>query len=98
MGDARAGRDASRGAYSVAQQRAAIKEAEKGTPAQQALARKVAEAMVAKDYAALKLLIAPSTVKCIGAHQDFLQDRMKRQFQLPMNRKFKLTVTKLPPR
>ena len=71
--------------------------AEKGTPEQQALAHKVADAMVRKDFAAIKLAIAPSTLKCIGTHEDFLQDRIKKQFALPMNRKFKLSITKLPP-
>jgi hypothetical protein len=80
-----------------AKQLAAKKEAEKGTPEQQALARKVAEAMSSKDYAAMEQLVAPSTLKCIGKNKDFLQDRIKRQFALPISRKFKLTVTKLPP-
>ena len=81
----------------TAQQLAAIKKAEKGTPAQQELARKVADAMINKDYGAIKDLIAPSTLKCIGKNQDFLQDRIRRQFELPMNRHFKLTVNQLPP-
>jgi hypothetical protein len=80
-----------------AQQRAAQEAAEKGTPDQQAFARKVANAMSAKDYSAMKELIAPSTLKCIGKNEDYLQDRIKRQFELPINRKFKLRVTKLPP-
>ncbi len=80
-----------------AQQQAAKAAAEKGTPEQQAFAHKVANAMSSKDYAAMKELIAPSTMKCIGKNQDFLQDRIKRQFELPINRKFKLKVTKLPP-
>ena len=75
---------------------AAIKKAEKGTPDQQAFARKVADAMDSKDFAAMKQLIAPSTLKCIGKNEDFLQDRIKRLFALPINRKFKLTVTTLP--
>jgi hypothetical protein len=79
-----------------AAQRAAMLAAEKGTPEQQEFARKMADAMVSKDYAALKLLIAPSALKCIGKHDDFLQDRMKRQFALPMSRKFKLKMSKLP--
>ena len=37
-----------------------IKAAEKGTPEQQAFARKVADAMDSKDFAAMKQLIAPS--------------------------------------
>jgi hypothetical protein len=81
----------------TAQQLAAIKEAEKGTPAQQALARRVAEAMTNKDYAAIKDQIAPSTLKCIGKNQEFLQDRIRRQLALPMSRKFTLKVTPLPP-
>lgn len=76
---------------------AAQKEAEKGTPEQQAFARKVADTMSSKDYAAMKQLFSPSTLKCIGKHEDFLQDRIKKQFALPINRKFKLTITKLPP-
>jgi hypothetical protein len=76
---------------------AAMKTAEKGTVEQQAFAHKVADAMSAKDYAALKQLYAPSTLKCIGKNEDFLQDRMKRQFELPINRKFALKITKLPP-
>ena len=75
---------------------AAIKKAEKGTPEQQAFARKVADAMDSKDFAAMKQLIAPSTLKCIGKNEDFLQDRIKRQFALPINQKFKLKVTALP--
>jgi hypothetical protein len=76
---------------------AAQKKAEKGTPEQQALAHKVADAMASKDYAAMKQLVAPSTLKCIGKNEDFLQDRFKRQFALPINRKFNLKITKLPP-
>ena len=80
-----------------AEEVAAIKKAEQGTPEQQAFARKVADAMASKDFAAMKQLIAPSTVKCIGKNQDFLQDRLNRQFALPISQKFKLTVTTLPP-
>ena len=76
---------------------AAQKKAEKGTPEQQALAHKVADAMASKDYAAMKQLVAPSTLKCIGKNEDFLQDRFKRQFALPIDRKFNLKITKLPP-
>jgi hypothetical protein len=79
-----------------AQQRAAIEAAEKGTPAQQAFAHKVADIMHRKDYAAMKLLYAPSTLKCIGKNEDFLEDRIKRQFELPISRQFKLKITKLP--
>jgi hypothetical protein len=74
---------------------AAQKEAEKGTPEQQAFAHKVASAMYSKDFAAMKQLIAPSTLKCIGKNQDFLEDRIKRQLQLPISRNYKLTITKL---
>jgi hypothetical protein len=81
----------------TAQQLAAMKEAEKGTPAQQELARKVADAMTNENYGALKDLIAPSTLKCIGEHQDFLKDRIRRQFELPMSRKYKLRISQLPP-
>jgi len=81
----------------TAQQLAAIKEAEKGTPAQQAFARKVADAMTNKDYAALKDLVAPSTLKCIGKNEDFLQDRIRKQLELPMSRKYQLSLSKLPP-
>ena len=80
-----------------AQQRAAKETAERGTPEQQAFARKVADAMASKDFGAMKQLFAPSTLKCIGSHEDFLQDRINRQFSLPINRKYKLTITKLPP-
>ena len=80
-----------------AAQRAAKQAAEKGTPEQQALAHKVADAMYSKDYAAMKQLFAPSTLTCIGKHEDFLQDRIKKQFALPINRKFNLKITKLPP-
>lgn len=76
---------------------AAIKKAEKGTPDQQAFARKIADAMDSKDFAAMKLLIAPSTLKCIGKNEDFLQDRIKRLFELPISQKFTLKVTTLPP-
>jgi hypothetical protein len=81
----------------TAAQIAAEKEAEKGTPAQQELARKVVDAMSAQDFDGLKALIAPSTLKCIGKNQDFLIDRMKKQFELPISKKYKLTITKLPP-
>jgi len=80
-----------------AQQRAAQEAAEKGTPEQQAFARKVVEAMSSKDFGAMKQFVAPSTLKCIGKHEDFLQDRINRQLELPMSRKYKLTITKLPP-
>ena len=45
----------------------------------------------------MKQLFASSTLKCIGKNQDFLQDRIKRQFALPISRNFHLTITKLPP-
>jgi hypothetical protein len=80
-----------------AEQRAAEEAAEKGTPEQQAFAHKVADAMASKDYAAMRQLVAPSTLKCIGKNEDFLQDRFKRQFALPIDRKFNLKITKLPP-
>src|SRR5271154_422201 len=81
----------------TAAQIAAEKQAEKGTPAQQELARKVVDAMYSRDFAQLKALIAPTTLKCIGKNQDFLIDRMKKQFELPISKKYKLTITKLPP-
>jgi len=80
-----------------AKEMAAMKEAEKGTPDQQAFAHKVADAMSAKDFAAMKQLFAPSTLTCIGKHDDFLEDRIKKQLELPINRKFQLKITKLPP-
>ena len=76
---------------------AAQKEAEKGTPEQQQLARKIVDAMFLKDLAAMKQLIAPSVLKCIGKNQDFLNDRIKKQFALPISRNYHLTITKLPP-
>ena len=81
----------------TAKQLAALKEAEKGTPAQQKFARKVADAMINKDYAALKEMVAPSTLKCIGKDEDFLQDRIRKQLELPMSRKYQLSISKLPP-
>lgn len=80
-----------------AKERAAEEAAEKGTPAQQALAHKVADIMHRKDYAAMTQVFAPSTLKCIGKNENFLQDRIKRQFELPISRQFKLKITKLPP-
>jgi hypothetical protein len=80
-----------------AQQRAAKEAAERGTPEQQAFARKVVDAMSSKDFGAMKQLFAPSTLKCIGKHDDYLQDRINRQLALPINKKYKLTITKLPP-
>jgi len=71
--------------------------AEKGTPDQQELARKVVDAMYVKDAAKLKQLIAPSTLKCIGKNEDFLNDRIRKQFALPISRTYRLTITKLPP-
>jgi hypothetical protein len=81
----------------TAQQRAAFEQAKKGTPAQQAFARRVADAMINKDYAAIKDLIAPSTLKCIGKNEDFLEDQIRKQLELPMSRQYKLSITKLPP-
>jgi hypothetical protein len=80
-----------------AQQRAAKEAAERGTPEQQAFARKVVDAMSSKDFAAMKQFVAPSTLKCIGKHDDFLQDRIDRLLALPISKKYKLTITKLPP-
>ena len=80
-----------------AQQRAAQEAAERGTPDQQAFARKVVDAMSSKDFGAMKQLFAPSTLKCIGKHDDFLQERITRQLSLPISKKYKLTITKLPP-
>lgn len=71
--------------------------AEKGTPQQQELARKMVYAMYAKDFAAIKQLIAPSTMKCIGQNQNFLDDRIREQFELPISKNYHLTVSKLPP-
>ncbi len=71
--------------------------AEKGTPEQQELARKMVDAMYAKDYAALKQLVAPSTMKCIGQNQNYLDDRIRKQFELPISKNYHLTVIKLPP-
>ena len=79
-----------------AQEVAAEKEAEKGTPQQRELARKIVYAMYAKDFAALKQLIAPSTMKCIGQNQNFLDDRIRKQFDLPISKNYHLTVTELP--
>lgn len=72
-------------------------EAEKGTPQQRELARKMVYAMYAKDFAAIKQLIAPSTMKCIGQNQNYLDDRIRQQFDLPISKNYHLTVTKLPP-
>ncbi len=80
----------------TAEQLAAQKEAEKGTPEQQELARDVAEAISAKDFAAMKDLFAPSTLKCIGNNQDYVIDRIKKQFALPMSTNYHLTITRLP--
>ena len=70
---------------------------EQGTPEQQELARKVVEAMSDQDFAAMKQLIAPSTLKCIGAHEDFLHYRIKKQFELPISKDYRLTITKMTP-
>jgi hypothetical protein len=72
--------------------------AEKGTPQQQALARKVVDAMYNKDYAAMEKLFAPSTLKCIGKNRDFLHDRIRREFDLPISKNYRLTITRLPPK
>ena len=79
-----------------AQEAAADKESEKGTPQQRELARKVVYAMYAKDFAALKQLIAPSTMKCIGQNQNFLDERIRKQFELPISKNYHLTVSQLP--
>ncbi len=71
--------------------------AEAATPQQQAFARKVVNAMYNKDYAAMAKLFAPSTLKCIGKNQDFLHDRIGREFDLPISRNYRLTITRLPP-
>jgi hypothetical protein len=71
-------------------------EAEKGTPEQRELARKMVDAMYARDYAAIKQLVAPSTMKCIGQNQNYLEDRIRKQFELPISKNYHLTVTKLP--
>src|SRR5271166_5694574 len=84
-------------AATVSQQElAAEKAAERGTPEQREFARRVTDAMSNKDFAAMKALFAPSTLKCIGKHEDFLQDRIRKEFDLPTSRKYKLTITKLP--
>jgi hypothetical protein len=80
-----------------AQEVAAEKEAEKGTPQQRELAQKMVYAMYAKDFAAIRQLIAPSTMKCIGQNKNFLDDRIRKQFELPISKNYHLTVTKLPP-
>jgi hypothetical protein len=72
-------------------------EALKGTPEQRELAHKMVDAMYAKDYAAIKQLIAPSTMKCIGQNQNYLDDRLRKQFELPVSKNYHLTVIKLPP-
>lgn len=68
-----------------------------GTPEQQELARKIVYAMYAKDFAAIKQLISPATMKCIGQNQNYLDDEIRRQFELPISKDYHLTVTKLPP-
>jgi hypothetical protein len=72
-------------------------EAAKGTPEQRELARKMVFAMYAKDFAAIKQLIAPSTMKCIGQNQNYLDDRIRKQFELPVSKNYHVTVIKLPP-
>jgi hypothetical protein len=71
--------------------------AEQGTQEQQELARKVVEAMSDQDFAAMKQLIAPSTLKCIGQHEDFLHYRIKKQFELPISKDYQLKITKMTP-
>ena len=70
-------------------------EAEKATPPQQELARKMAYAMYLKDPTAIKQLIAPSTLKCIGKNEDYLDDRIRKQIALPISKDYHLTVIKL---
>ncbi len=71
---------------------------ETATPQQREFARKLVDAVYARDLAAMKRLIAPSALKCIGTDkQQFLDDRIKRQFDLPIAKNYHLTVTKLPP-
>jgi hypothetical protein len=79
-----------------AKEEAARKEAEKGTPEQQAFARRVVNAMSNKDFGAITQAIAPSTLKCIGKHDDFLQDRIRKLFALPINTTYESTFSKLP--
>ena len=46
----------------------------------------------------MKQLIAPSALKCIGKDKEqFLDERIKKQFGLPISKNYRLTVTKLPP-
>ncbi len=71
--------------------------ADQGTPEQQELARKVVDAMSNKNFDAMKQLIAPSTLKCIGEHEDFLHYRIKKQFELPISKDYHLTITKMTP-
>ena len=52
-------------------------------------------AMYLKDPAAIKRLFAPSTLKCIGKNEDYLDDRIRKQFALPISKDYHLTVTKL---
>jgi len=70
-------------------------EDEKATPEQQELAHKMAYAMYLKDSAAIKQLIAPSTLKCIGRNEDYLDDRIRKQFALPISKDYHVTVSKL---
>lgn len=73
-------------------------EAETATPQQREFARKLVNAVYARDLAAMKQLIAPSALKCIGKDKEqFLDERIKRQFDLPINKNYRLTVSKLPP-
>jgi|SRR5208282_5189707 len=73
-------------------------EAETATPQQRKFARKLVDAVYAKDLAAMKQLIAPSALKCLGKDKEqFLDERIKRQFDLPISKNYHLTVTKLPP-
>jgi len=82
-------------AAALAAPASAQQSAEKGTPQQQELARKMVDAMYAKDSTAIKRLFAPSTLKCIGKNEDYLDDRIRKQFALPISKNYHLTVTKL---
>ena len=81
-----------------AEEVAAIKKAEQGDTGAAGLRaqgrRRDGLEGLRRDEAAVS---RPSTVKCIGKNQDFLQDRLNRQFALPISQKFKLTITTLPP-
>jgi hypothetical protein len=78
--------------------RVSVQKAEAATPQQQEFARKLVDALYDRNLAAMKQLVAPSTLKCIGKDKEpFLDDQIKKQFDLPIDKKYRLTVTKLPP-